>query len=171
VDVFEAVRTRLEVKEFSGRRVPDEVRLRILEAARLSPSGRNSQHWRFVLVDGREALSKLADISFSGRWVAGADFAVIVITDPNYRWNRLDAGRAMADMQLVAWEEGVGSRIYTGFDERAMRDMFSIPPNMEVTAVVGFGYPNRRIVGRKDRLPLDRIAYGGRFGEPLRIPR
>ncbi|MEM0120883.1 MAG: nitroreductase family protein [Thermoprotei archaeon] len=48
MDVFEAVNTRLEVREFSDKPVPDEVKLRVLETARLSPSGVNTQHWRFI---------------------------------------------------------------------------------------------------------------------------
>jgi len=54
MDTFEVIRTRLSVSTFSEKQVPKEVKREVLEAARLSPSGLNSQHWRFILVDGRE---------------------------------------------------------------------------------------------------------------------
>jgi len=169
MDVFKAVSSRLEIREFADKPVPDEVKLKVLEAARLSPSGVNSQHWRFILVDDREGLRGLADVSTTGKWVGGAAFAVIVLTDPTYPFHGLDAGRVISNMQLVAWEDGVGSRIYTGVDEQKMRAMFNIPQNLEITAVVGFGYPKRRVIGRKNRLPLEKLAFLGKYGEPLRL--
>jgi hypothetical protein len=35
--------------------------------------------------------------------------------------------------------------------------------------VVGFGYPARKIVGKKNRKPLEEIAYSNKFGQPLNI--
>lgn len=169
MEVFEAVKTRLEIREFSDKPVPDEVKLRVLEAARLSPSGVNSQHWRFILVDDRNMLGELARISTTGGWVASAAFAVVVLTDPKYPFHKLDAGRAITSMQLVAWEMGVGSRIYTGFDERKMKELLGVPGNLEVTAVVGFGYPKKRVIGKKNRLPLEQVAFHSKYGNPLTI--
>jgi len=169
MDVFKAVSSRLEIREFADKPVPDEVKLRVLEAARLSPSGVNTQHWRFILVDDKKALRELADMSTTGKWVGDAAFAVIVLTDPKYPFHRLDAGRVISSMQLVAWEDGGGSRIYTGIDEQRMRGRFGIPQSLEITAVVGFGYPKRRVLGRKNRLPLEKVAFQGRYGEPLSL--
>ena len=53
MDVYEAVVSRVEVREYSDRRVPDEVKLKVLEAARMSPTGFNLQHWRFILVEDK----------------------------------------------------------------------------------------------------------------------
>lgn len=169
MDVFEAIRTKLEVREFSERRVPDEVKLKVLEAARLTPSGLNSQHWRFILVEEKEGLRKLAETSTTGRWISGADFAVIVLTNPRYRFHMIDAGRAIQDMQLTAWSYGVLSCIYTGVREDEMRRVFNIPGELSVTAVVGFGYPKRKVYGRKRRLPLEEIAFSESYGRRLRL--
>ncbi|MEM0271093.1 MAG: nitroreductase family protein [Thermoprotei archaeon] len=169
MDVFEAVNTRLEVREFSDKPVPDEVKLRVLEAARLSPSGVNTQHWRFILVDKKQELAELAEMSTTGKWVSGAAFAIIVLTDPKYPFHKLDAGRAISYMQLVAWENGVGSCIYTGIDDQRMRVRLDIPSGLEITAVVGFGYPKRHVIGRKSRLPLESVAFQGKYGAKLAL--
>ena len=76
MDAFECIRTKLEVREFSTRDVPSEIRLKVLEAARLTGTGLNTQHWRFILVDNKQNLKKLAEDSTSGNWVAGANFAI-----------------------------------------------------------------------------------------------
>lgn len=165
--IRDAIESSLEIKSYSSQSVDAETRREILDAARLAPSGKNRQHWRFILVDGDE-LAELADRSPTGGWVANADFAVAVLTDPSLSHAELDAGRAITYMQFAAWEHGVGSRIYTT-DRQAVRDHLSIPDDYALSAVVGFGYPDREIVGRKDRRPLDEIAYSGAFGQQLSL--
>ncbi|MDQ5869943.1 MAG: nitroreductase family protein, partial [Thermoproteota archaeon] len=72
MDAFECIATKLEVREFSSQSIPSEIRLKVLEAARLTGTGLNTQHWRFILVDGRESLKKLAEDSTSGSWIGAA---------------------------------------------------------------------------------------------------
>jgi nitroreductase len=167
LDTFERISSKLENTEYRRTHVPEDVKMKVLEAARLTGSGVNSQHWRFVLVQGHERLKTLAADSSTGGWVAGCDFAVLVLTDAKRRFHALDAGRAVQSMQLAAWNYGVGSRIYTGFKPEAMKSDFGIPDDPVLTVVVGFGYPKSKVIGRKDRLPLSKIAYRDRYGEEL----
>ncbi len=166
MDVFEAIETRLEIKEFDDRRVDETVKQKVLDAGRLAPSGRNLQHWQFVLVDDPEDVARLGELSPTGGWVADADFAVVVCTDPQYDFNELDAGRAVTHMQLAAWEDGVGSRIYT-VDRSAVKEFLEIPDDVDLTLVAGFGYPTHDVEGVKDRKPLEEVASRGRYGRPL----
>ncbi|HZA07039.1 MAG TPA: nitroreductase family protein, partial [Nitrososphaeraceae archaeon] len=87
MDTFECLATKLEVREFSTQDVQSEVRLKVLEAARLTGTGLNTQHWRFILVENKVNLKKLAQDSTSGSWVAGANFAIIVLTNPRYNFH------------------------------------------------------------------------------------
>ena len=97
MDTFECIRTKIEVREFSTKNVPSELRLKVLEAARLTGTGLNTQHWRFILVDDKQHLEKLAEDSTSGKWVAGANFSVIVLTNPKYNFHLIDAGRVLPE--------------------------------------------------------------------------
>jgi nitroreductase len=169
MDTYERITTKLESKEYEKRPVPADVKRKVLEAARQTGSGVNYQHWRFILVQDKENLKRLASDSTTGSWVANADFAVIVLTDPKYNFHLLDAGRAVQSMQLAAWNEGVTSRIYTGVNGEAMAKDFAIPKNMHISAVVGFGYPAKKIVGRKNRKPLADIAFSERYGQALNL--
>jgi len=140
------------------------VKLKILEAARASGTGINKQHWRFILVQDRETIKKLAEDSTSGGWVAGANFAVIVLADPQLGFHLIDSGRAVQDMQLAAWDQGVISGLYTGFKEDRMRRDFAIPNELKPTVVVGFGYPTVKILGKKNRRPLSELAFVDKYG-------
>lgn len=132
----------------------------------MTGTGLNTQHWRFILVDNRESIKKLARNSTSGPWVAGANFAVIVLTNPKHRFHAIDAGRVVQDMQLAAWNFGVASGVFTGVREE-MRGDFNIPTDLEPTIVGGFGYPARKVSGKKNRLPLSELAYHEKYGNPI----
>lgn len=165
MDTFECLTTKLEVREFSAQLVQSEVRLEVLEAARLTGTGLNTQHWRFILVENKDNLKKLAQDSTSGSWVAGANFAIIVLTNPKYNFHLIDAGRVIQNMQLTAWNQGVGSGLFTGIKEAELRNDFGIPQDLSPTVVVGFGYPARKLGGkRKNRLPLNELIYYEKYG-------
>jgi nitroreductase len=83
MSVSEIIRTKRDIREFSSQPVSKEDKLAILEAARMAGSGLNSQHWRFILIDDKSELEALARLSTTGEWVAGANFAVIILTEKN----------------------------------------------------------------------------------------
>ena len=168
MDGFECVATKLDLREFDSRSVPDDVKLKVLEAGRLSGSGMNNQHWRFVLVAQRDDLKKLAADSTTGQWVENANFAVIVLTNPKYGFHLIDAGRAVQDMQLAAWNFGVVSCIFTGVNRDALQRDFTIPNDLSASVIAGFGYPRRSLSGkRKNRKPLQDLAFSEKYGKPL----
>src|ERR687895_1553708 len=167
MDTFESISTKLEVREFSPQDIPSEIRLKILEAARLTGTGLNTQHWRFILVENKDNLKKLAEDSTSGGWVAGANFAIIVLTNPKYKFHMIDAGRVVQDMQLTAWNYGVASCLFTGVQDEKLRSDFGIPKELTPTIIVGFGFSAKQISGkRKNRLPPDELVYYEKYGNP-----
>lgn len=172
MDVSRAIETRLDIREFGEEPVDTETKRAILEAGRLAPSGKNLQHWAFVLVDDSDGVSELAELSTTGSWVSDAAFAVVVLTDPSYGYHEIDAGRAVTHMQLEAWNHGVGSCIYTGFDAAGMREFLEFPERLTPTLVAGFGRPTRPLstfVGEKDRAPLEDLVHHARYGEALAL--
>mgnify|MGYP000619069242 CR=1 FL=1 len=167
MEIRDAIEHRLEVREFADEPVPDEDVRAVLDAARLAPSGINRQHWHFVHVADDGDLAALAERSETGGWVAGADFAVVVCTDPEYDWHVLDAGRAVEHVCFAAADRGLGACIYTGLDEAATRKYLGVPDDMAVPVVVGVGVPAGDHLGTKDRKPLAEVASSGRYGESL----
>jgi nitroreductase len=160
MDTFECITTKLEVREFSEQNVSSDIRSKILEAARLTGTGMNTQHWRFILIEKKENLKRLADDSTSGSWVAGANFAIIVLTNPKYGFHLIDAGRVLQNMQLTAWNYKVGSGLFTGIKQEQLRSDFGISNELSPTVIAGFGYPARKLVGkRKNRLSLHELVY------------
>jgi nitroreductase len=164
METYKTILTKLDVRQYDSKKVPAEVKSKVLEAARASGTGNNRQEWRFLLVQEKEMLKRLAEDSTSGGWVAGANFAVVVLSDPTLGFHLIDAGRAVQNMELAAWDQGVISGIYTGLKDEKMRKDFAIPAGLKPVAVVGFGYPLKRILGKKSRMPLPELAFIDKYG-------
>jgi nitroreductase len=167
MDAFDCIRTKLDIREFSPQKVPHEIKSKVLEAARLTGTGLNTQHWRFILVEDKQNLENLAKDSTSGKWIDGCNFAIIILTNPKYHFHLIDAGRVIQNMQLAAWNFKVCSGIFTGIDRDSFRKDYDIPEELNISAVIGFGYPARKITGeRKDRTTLDSLVYIEKYGVP-----
>ncbi|NBJ14005.1 MAG: nitroreductase [Dehalobacter sp. 4CP] len=54
MNVQNAIENRRSIRRFKPDALPRETIEKILNAARLSPSGKNNQPWRFVVVQGKE---------------------------------------------------------------------------------------------------------------------
>src|SRR5262245_7262008 len=62
MDVYEAVRTRWSVRNFTNRPVPREALARVMSAAAWSPSGSNIQPWHIYVVTGA-ALAEIRKLA------------------------------------------------------------------------------------------------------------
>ena len=166
-EVFEAERTLMAVREYQDKPIPKDVLRRIVEAAHLTASAGNRQPWHFILVHDRERLRKLGSLVRTGSYTANAAAAVIVAYEKESHAAVSDASRAIQSMVLAAWGDGVGSN-WTGLmGIDAVREEFGLPDTYDVLAVVPFGYPKRRVIGKKKRKPFNEIVSSERFGTPL----
>ena len=167
MDVFEAIRTLLAVRSYQEKPVPDAVARRIVEAGRLTGSGMNRQPWHFIVVRDRDTLRRLGALASSGPSIAQAPLAIVVATDKS-RFAVSDASRAIQSMLLTAWADGVGSN-WVGFGglDKA-KAVLDVPANLEVLAILPFGYPARPVGrGKKQRKPLREVAHLERYGRPF----
>jgi nitroreductase len=167
MEVFEAVRTVLAVRSYQDKPVPEEVVHRIVEAGHLTASSMNKQPWHFVVVQDEGTLSQLGGLVKTGPYVAQAAFAIVVAVERT-QFAVSDASRAIQSMVLTAWSDGVGSN-WTGFGGLdGVKDFLGIPAELDVLAVLPFGYPATAVGrGKKERKPLAEVAHRERFGQPF----
>jgi nitroreductase len=60
MDCMETIRKRQSIRKFKKGEVTQDALLKILEAGRLAPSGKNSQNWHFLVIRNRELMEKIA---------------------------------------------------------------------------------------------------------------
>lgn len=152
MDFWEVIETRKSVRSFREDPIPEDVLVKMIEAARLSPSARNKQCWRFVFVDDPNKKKQLAfksgiigKINF---FINKAPLIVVACAYPgkSVRLNDkdyylVDTAIAFQQMMLTAWNFGVGSCWLAAFSEKHVRKILEIPPDVNIVGLSPFGYP------------------------------
>lgn len=168
--VMQAIKTRRSIRDYEETSVPEEKLLRLLEAARLSPSARNSQDRKFIVVRDREQRLELARAARGQRHVADAPVVIVAVgTNPERHMPNdvpayaVDLAIALDHMTLVAVEEGLGTCWIGGFMQAEARDALNIPDKYIITAMLTVGIP-RVMPEEKPRKSLEEIICHERFG-------
>lgn len=167
MEVFEAVRTVLAVRNYQGKPVPAEVIRRIVEAGRLTGSSMNGQPWHFIVVENRETLHQLGALARSGPYIAQAGAAVVVAIEKT-QYAVSDASRAIQSIILTAWAEGVGSNWVGFMGLTEVKSLLGIPAELDILGIIPLGYPAQAHgQGKKKRKPLTEVVHRERFGQPF----
>ena len=168
MDTFDAIRTILAVRHFKDTPIPEPIVQQIVEAGRLTASGGNSQPSHFIVVRDKETLRRLGQLARTGPYIPQAPLAIVVAMDHNRLIAVSDGSRAIQDMILAAWSQGVGSN-WVGFNSLPeVNPLLGIPEEVSVLAIVPFGYPAEAVgKGQKKRKPLGEVAYNERWGKPF----
>ncbi len=137
MDVLEAIRTKRAVRRFSDRPVSEERIRSIVDAGRLSQSSKNTQPWQFIVVRDRDRLAQLSKCGTYAGHLAGAAFAVVLVSEVEWTF---DIGQAAAYMQLAGWGQGVSSCIATLHETDCARTVLGVPKEKYVQIALSFGY-------------------------------
>ena len=185
--VHPLIAERWSPRAFSDAAVEPEKVASLLEAARWAPSCFNEQPWRFLVAmrSDTEAFERIAGTLVDANgWARSA--SVLVLTAARRAFTRdespnrhalHDLGLAAGNLVLQAQSLGLVTHQMAGFDpERARRDC-AVPEGFEPATVIAIGYPGdpetlaeplrERELAPRTRKPLETLAFGGRWGEPL----
>ncbi len=169
--VFEAIKARYSVRAYQAKPVEDEKLERILEAARLAPSAKNLQEWRFIIVKNPETRKALMHAAKDQPFVGEAPIilACCAVTDNHVMscgqlCYPIDVAIAMEHIALQAVEEGLGTCWIGAFYEDQVKEILQIPEtnNIRVVELMTLGYPAIEPLP-KERLPLNEIVMEERW--------
>jgi len=167
MEVFDAVRTVLAVRQFQDKPIPEPLVHQIVEAGHLTASSMNGQPWHFIIVEDKQMLRQLGALVRTGPYIAQAPLAIVVGMEHS-PFAVSDASRAIQSMILTAWAQGIGSN-WTGFvNLQQINSVLGIPQEINILAVLPFGYPVAALSkGQKKRKPLGEVAHRERWDQPF----
>jgi nitroreductase len=143
MDTYLAVASKRDWRSYADRPVPEDVQRRILDAGRLAGSGVNRQPWAFVVVDSAEAKERVAETVFAQDNIRTCAFAVAIATEGGK--SALDVGRALQNMMLTAWNDGVVSCPNGMPDEAAAAKALGLDEGWLPVNIPSFAYPKRSL--------------------------
>ncbi len=138
MDTLEAIRQKRAIRQFKPEPVPEDIIRKIVDAGRHSQSSKNTQPWTFIVIRDRETLKKLSLCGKYAQHIAGASFAVAIISDVEWSF---DIGQAAAYLQLAAWDLGIGSVIAYIHEPDRAKQILGVPADKHFQIEISFGYP------------------------------
>ena len=163
MNIFEAIKKRYSCRAYEDRPIEADKLGRILEAARLAPSAKNLQDWRFVVVTEPEKKAGLAKAACDQTFLAGAG-AIIVGCSNNAETMRcgqalgpIDVAIAMEHIALAAVEEGLATCWIGAFYTDKVRSIVGVPENVRIIELMPIGYPADS-PRPASRVPMDKIV-------------
>ena len=164
MNVEEAIRTRRSIRAYEDKPLEDEKLQAVLEAARLAPSARNDQEWKFLVVRDAATRAKLVDACKGQRFVAEASVVIAGCSlAPERRMScgllagPIDLAIAIDHMTLRATELGLGTCWLGAFYQDQVKEILGVPEGIEIVQLMVLGYPSEDPKPR-DRKPLGEIV-------------
>ncbi len=148
--IYEKVSKRRTIRKFTEAKVPRDVLIKCVDAARLSPSGMNRQPLKFIIVDDDQLL---AEVFKQTRWAGYLpDYGptkdemprayIIILMDTAIRKDSgHDVGIAAMSICMVAYDHGLGSCMLGAINRLELRRILKIPDQFEIPLAVAIGYP------------------------------
>ncbi len=164
MNVYEAIVARKSVRAFLDQDVPEETLNRILDAARLAPSARNLQEWRFIVVRDAAMRQKLAQAAKGQKQVSEAPVVLVCCAETNNHVMTcgqlcypIDLAIIIDHITLCATAENLGTCWIGAFYADEVKKLLNIPADVPVVSLLPLGYPQFSSGPPKDRLPLENI--------------
>lgn len=163
-----AIMTRRSVRMYQEKAVEPEKTEQLLRAAMQAPSAANQQSSEFLVIQKRDALEQLAQMSPYSKLLAKAPLAIVLLGNTERmkfaaNWEQ-DLGAAAENILLQAVELGLGA-VWLGVQPEqaridAIRSQFSLPENLRPFGVIAVGYPADPEANRfLDRWDKTRVHY------------
>jgi nitroreductase len=170
MDFLELAKERYSVRKMKPEKIKQEDLNKILEAARLSPTAKNLQRERLLVIDTEEGIEKIKQCT-------SCDFGastIIVISyekdDEQYesensrKYGLIDTGIVATHMCLEATDLGLGTTMVGLFDRELTKKLFNIPAKYQPELLLPIGYIDRKPSRlHEDRKPIEELVKYNKY--------
>ncbi len=160
-EVLRAIRERRSIRMFKTDPVEPEKIEAILEAGRWAPSGKNTQPWRFIVVESREKREELGRLVTQMDMVRTAPVTIAVLLDTTAGYDRVKdlqaIGACAQNMLLAAHSLGLGACWIGRVKDEQVEKVLGARDHEELMLLIPVGYPAER-PPEKERLPLESLV-------------
>ena len=147
MDVYEAVKKRYSCRAYKNKPIEPEKLKRVFDAARLAPSAKNFQDWRFVVVTEESTKQQVAKAAKEQMFLAEAGAIIVACSNSDYVMScgqpiaGIDVAIALEHIALTAVQEGLATCWIGSFSPGEIHQILNIPENIEIIELMALGYP------------------------------
>ncbi len=148
--VYQSILNRRTIRKFIQKPVEREQLVKMINAARLAPSGGNLQPLKYVVVTDPEMLEPVFQTT---RWAGyltphgtpkdgeKPTAYIVILVDTSIRKDGdNDASAAIENMLLTAEEEEIGTCWIGSVDRKELSSLLELPETFVIHSVVAMGY-------------------------------
>lgn len=147
--ILKEIEQRRANRALATKAIPEDVLLRLAEAAHMAPSSLNSQPWRMITVKGPEALAKLKETLAPGNyWAQKAPAITAFVTNPEWglklgevTYTPFELGMAAMAYQIQAIAEGLFVHPIAGYNAKEAKEALGIREEDTLQTLIILGYP------------------------------
>lgn len=147
MDFIELAKERFSCRKFKTDKVEQEKIDLILEAGFVAPTAVNRQPQKILVLTDENKLALLKECT---KYDFDAPLCFIVCTDSNKAYSRgydaknsaeIDASIVTTHMMMEAQDLGLGTTWVMAFNPEKARELFNVPKELEIVAMLPTGYP------------------------------
>ena len=180
--MIKEIANRKSTRKYNNTPVEDGEILKLIESARLAPSGSNTQPWNFIIVRNDETKDKIIKADNNQQWMKTVPVFIVCVADircrikedrdvylnencdlPELKQIIRDTAIAIEHILLEAENIGLSSCWTAWFSQEDIRPIMDIPNDKYVVGVITVGYSD--VSGNPiPRKPLESIIRYEKWG-------
>jgi len=171
MELNKAIKQRKSVHSFKEKKPDWRDIIDAIDSVRFAPMAGNNFTLKFILVDDKEKIEKLAKAAQQD-FITQASYVVVVCSNPKRpvnayeergnRYVKQQAGAAIQNFLLSLEEKGLSTCWVGHFVDRMIKEALKIPANIEIEALFPIGIEFKKSARRK-KTELDNILYFNKF--------
>jgi nitroreductase len=155
------IELRRSIRKYQNTEIEKETIEKLIESARLTPSGNNRQPWHFILVADKSIKEKIVEKANNQKWMLTAPLFIVCVADvkarinsedemyvdeetPMFELKRVirDTAIATENIILEAVNRGLGTCWVGWFKQNEIRQVLEIPSDKFVIGILTVGVPD-----------------------------
>ncbi len=166
------IKARRSIKKFKSTKPDWREIIECIDSMRYAPMAGNNFSLKFILVDDKDKIQKLADAAQQD-FIADTKYVVVVCTIPGRteiaygdrgkNYLKQQAGAAIQNFLLKLTESKLATCWVGHFIDQQVKDALDIPDEIQVEAMFPIGYAYEK-PKEKRYIGLDNILYFNEYG-------
>ena len=141
MDAIFLIKNRKSITTFNTKEVPSDVLAEILNCARVTPTGKYPQEWKFVIIKDKETKRKISELS-NLDYISTAN-TLIAFFSGNNKFKIEYTSAAIEAMLIAANYYNLGVAWQATYNEtyaKEINELLKAPYNLHLMGLVALGY-------------------------------
>ena len=173
------IQERHSVRKFKAKEPDWRDIIEAIDSARYAPMAGNNFSLKFILVNEKEKLKRLAEAT-QQPFVEDVKYILVVCTVPSrttlayeeraQRYLPQQAGAAIQNILLKITDMGLSTCWVGHFVDTIVKETLSISEDVTVEALLPIGYEFKKLTTRKAKIDMDNILYFNKYKNKRLVP-